>query len=254
MPCATPPPTLCFARATPAPGSDSAGSLRPRRGGWPASARALELRSDLLEVLVDRAPGLLGVVAQDVRGMEGGHEQRAAVLMEAPAQGGDRRLAPQQRPGREGPERHDDKRPDDRDLREEKALAGGDLVGLGVAIPGRAALDDVRDVDFIAREPPTSHLHRLDHLGEQLTGASHERKTLRVLVRSRSLADEHQACLRAPRSEDDRLAAPRELAADAVAGLVAPELLQEDGRISVLRRLESLGEEPILVSAADDLG
>ena len=43
-------------------------------------------------------------------------------------------------------------RPDQLDLPEEVRLAGLDLVRLRVAVPGRPALEDVRDVDVVARQ------------------------------------------------------------------------------------------------------
>ena len=52
---------------------------------------------------------------------------------------------------REVAERRDDLRPDQLDLPEEVALAGLDLLGLRVAVAGRAALEHVRDVDVVAR-------------------------------------------------------------------------------------------------------
>ena len=61
-----------------------------------------------------------------------------------------------QRLGREGAERHDDPRRDGLDLAEQERLAGLDLVRLGVAVAGRTALDDVRDVDLVARKPIAS--------------------------------------------------------------------------------------------------
>ena len=59
------------------------------------------------------------------------------------------------------------------------------LVGLGLAVVRRAALDDVADVDLVARVA-----HRGDHLVEQLAGLADERLALRVLVGARALADE----------------------------------------------------------------
>ena len=54
------------------------------------------------------------------------------------------------------------------------------LVGLGLAVLGRAALDDVADVDVVALEA-----HRGDHPVEQLPGLADERQALRVLVGAR---------------------------------------------------------------------
>src|SRR5207245_7912562 len=80
----------------------------------------------------------------------------------------------------------------------EERLAGEQLVGLGVAVVRRAALDGVADVDVLAPQA-----HRLDHLRQQLAGLAHERVTLQVLVLARRLADEHQARLGAADAEPD---------------------------------------------------
>ena len=63
----------------------------------------------------------------------------------------------------------------------------GDLVGLGVAIAGRAALQDVADVDVAAAEA-----HRLDHLGQELAGGADERLAGAILVGAGRLADEDE--------------------------------------------------------------
>ena len=62
------------------------------------------------------------------------------------------------------------------------------LVGLRVAVARRPALDDVGDVDLVARQAD-----RLDDPGQQLPGAADERLALPVLVLARRLADEHQS-------------------------------------------------------------
>ena len=80
-------------------------------------------------------------------------------------------------------------RPDRADLRLEERLAGQDLVGLGVAVLGRPAFQDVRDADV---GPP--HLQALlDDVGQELPGPAHEREALLVLFGPRRLADEHRA-------------------------------------------------------------
>ena len=73
---------------------------------------------------------------------------------------------------REVAERRDDLRPDQLDLPEEVRLAGLDLLGLRVAVAGRAALEDVRDVDVLARQPDAG-----EQLAEQL--ARRRRRTAR---------------------------------------------------------------------------
>ena len=51
----------------------------------------------------------------------------------------------------------------------------------------RAAFQDVRDVHLIARKP-----HRLDDLGEQLAGLTHERLACIILIGPRCFAHKHQ--------------------------------------------------------------
>jgi len=99
---------------------------------------------------------------------------------------------------RELPEGHDHLRLDQLDLAAEVRTAGVELVGLGIAVLRRTALDDVGDVDVIARQ-----LHRLDDVGEQLSGAADKRFALQVLVASGRLADEHQISVRIAGAPDD---------------------------------------------------
>ena len=94
-------------------------------------------------------------------------------------------------------ERRDEGRPDQLDLAEQVRLAGLDLVGLRVAVPGRAALEDVRDVDVAAREPDPG-----EEPFEQLPRLADEGHALLVLVEAGRLADEHQVGVGMPRAED----------------------------------------------------
>src|SRR5436190_862230 len=71
------------------------------------------------------------------------------------------------------------------------------------------ALDRIRDVHLVPREV---HARRLQHLGEELARAADERKTLRVLVGARPLADHHELRPRMAGPEDDRRAPLAELA------------------------------------------
>ncbi len=88
-----------------------------------------------------------------------------------------------------------------------------DFVRLRIAVLRRAALDDVRDVDVLARE-----VDRFDDLRQQLAGAADERDALHVLVGARRLADEHQVRVGIADAEHDLLAPERvQLAARAVA-------------------------------------
>ena len=89
--------------------------------------------------------------------------------------------------GGEVAERADDLGPDDLDLPEQVRAAGLDLLRLRVAVVGRAALEDVGDVDLLAR-----HADGREQLLEQLAGLAYERPALLVLVVAGRLSHEHQ--------------------------------------------------------------
>src|SRR5262249_22501488 len=135
----------------------------------------IELGDDELQVLPYLA--LRRRVAQEERRVEGRHERDALVGVEAAAQARDGGVAAQEALGGELAEADDHARPDGGELLLEERLAGGDLVRLGVAVARRAALDDVGDVDVLARKA-----HRLDHLREQLAGGADERLAGAVLL------------------------------------------------------------------------
>ena len=97
---------------------------------------------------------------------------------------------------REVAERRDDGRLDQLDLPEEMALARLDLVRLRVAVPGRAALQDVRDEDVAALQSDPG-----EQLVEQLARLADERQSLLVLVEAGRLADEHQLGVRVAGAE-----------------------------------------------------
>ena len=96
------------------------------------------------------------------------------------------------------------------------ALAGVDLLGLGVAVAGRAALRDVA-TNTSSRVRPIP----AEELAEQLPGGADERDALLVLVEARSLADEHQVGVGRARAEDDLGARLREGALRAARDRVA---------------------------------
>ena len=65
------------------------------------------------------------------------------------------------------------------------------MMSLGIAVPRRAALDDVGNVDLVALEA-----NRRDDSRQQLSRAADERNPLDVFVGAWSFADEHQVSLR----------------------------------------------------------
>ncbi len=155
------------------------------------------------------------------------------LLLDAVHAGDARRLAGEKL-RREVAERRDHLRANELDLAEEVRLAQLDLVGLGVAVSRRAALEDVRDVDLGPREADA-----LEQAVEQLPGLADERDPLLVLVEAGSLADEHQVGFGVADSEHD-LRAPLVEAAAGAGGCLAAELF-EPGRDRVRNRVHRAG-------------
>ena len=86
---------------------------------------------------------------------------------------------------REAAERHDDRRIEDLELARQVRRARRDLVGLGIAVVGRTAFDDVRDEHVLA--PPADRSEQLARAGRRRgrrTGGP------AVLVEAGALADE----------------------------------------------------------------
>src|SRR5688572_17685341 len=127
-------------------------------------------------------------------------------------------------------ERDDDTRLDDVDLAKQEWLALLHFVGLGIAVPRWSTLDDVSDVDVLARQ-----LDGLDDLRQQLAGAADEWLALDVFVGARRLADEHQVGVRVADAKHHLLAAGRvQLAAAAVAPDVAARGVERLGHRAVV--------------------
>src|SRR5512134_2689761 len=150
--------------------------------------------------------------------MEGGDQDRGAVRMDPAPQLADRLPRAQQSLGGHAAERQDHLGLDDAELLGQERRARSQLVTLGIPVAGRATLDRVADVDLLARE-----LYRFQHLREELTGPTHERQPLRVLVGAGPLADDDEVGLRVAGAEHDRLAALAELA---LAAPLQPRLLR----------------------------
>ncbi len=139
--------------------------------------------------------------------MERGHDPNAACGSPAPAETSDRLVGPEHGLGSEGSERHDGPGRDQTDLFLEKWHARGHFVRLRIAVVGRAALQNVGDVDLLALHP-----HRLDDLGEKLPRAADESQTLNVLFVARGLPHEQEVGGRAALPEHDVGPTARELA------------------------------------------
>src|SRR5919109_736928 len=82
-------------------------------------------------------------------------------------------------------EGHDDRRIQDLELAAEERRTRRDLLGLRIAVAGRAALDDVGD-EHVAPCPADV----AEQVHEQPAGTADERTTLPILVLARALADE----------------------------------------------------------------
>jgi len=87
--------------------------------------------------------------------------------------------------GGETAEGADDFGVDECDLGEEMVAAGIDFGGLGIAVSGGPALDDIGDEDVSAVDADL-----LELLGEEAAGGADEGASLAVLVAARGLADE----------------------------------------------------------------
>ena len=111
------------------------------------------------------------------------------------------------------------------ELPKKEGRAGFDFVLLRRAISGRAALDDVADVNLFA-----FHADRLDHAVQKLAGAAHKRQALLVFVGARPFSNKHQFSVRIPFAKNYGLAAAGELAAPAIAQVLA-DLLQRFGAV-----------------------
>src|SRR3954470_18965952 len=105
-------------------------------------------------------------------------------------------------------ERRDHLRLDQLDLPHQVRHALLDLLGQRIAVPGRAALEDVRHKDLAPRQADLA-----EQGVEELPGAPHERLALLVLGGAGGLADEHQVGVGVAHAEDDVRSRPRERAA-----------------------------------------
>src|SRR5690606_10434161 len=158
-----------------------------------------------------------GPAPQGGGGVEGGDEGGA----QPPGVGGapepgDAGGGVQEQLGGEVAQRHHHPGPDEPDLLAQVSLAGVDLVGLGVAVAGGPALEDVGDVDGLPGDPDFG-----EEPVEQLARRPHERLALEVLVPPRRLPHEHQRGVGPPDPEDDVGASLRQPAGGTGLGLAA---------------------------------
>ena len=124
---------------------------------------------------------------------------------------------------------------DELDLLLQPRPARRDLLGPGIAVLGRPALHDVRDVALVAGQPELLREQPV----EELARPPDERQTLAVLFGTRSLADEHQVGVGAAHAEHDLRATGGERAASARRGL------HGHARSSVTTGAARVGETPV---------
>ena len=124
-----------------------------------------------------------------------------AKIVPAAAEFRHRRVNGQKSLGGDCPEGNDDFGLDYGDLTHQKRRAGFAFIALGGPIPGRAALDDVCDINIF-----TLQAHGLNHVVQQLTSAADERFPLLVFIGAWGFADKHQIGAGIAYTEDDLLA------------------------------------------------
>lgn len=129
-----------------------------------------------------------GGIAQQVRGVVGAEDFEVSHFVEFSSESSHRDAGGNSQHVRRGDEAPADDvlRLDDPQLSLEILAAIAALRGLGRAIVGWAALENVADVEILAFQ-----FRRGDDLVQQLPRLAHERFALRVLVGSRGFADEH---------------------------------------------------------------
>src|ERR1700687_4299461 len=93
---------------------------------------------------------------------------------------------------------HDDLGAHHENLPHQERTAGIALVTLRSPILRRTALHHIADVNVFA-----TNAHGSDHVVEQLSGAADERLSLRIFIRARTLAYEHDSRVRITHPEDD---------------------------------------------------
>ena len=96
---------------------------------------------------------------------------------------------------------HDHFRLDSVDLAHEKGRAGLAFVALRRTVGGRPTLDDVGNINVFAAKA-----HGLDHVGQELAGAPHERFALFVFISAGSFANEHEISVGITDAKDDLFA------------------------------------------------
>src|SRR2546427_163631 len=226
----------------------SSGLSRGSAPSW--SAPTMPTRAAPRRGATARSPArgfvLLPGFARGERGREGGDQHRRAVRVHAAAELADRLSGAEEALSRDAAERQDDLGLQHRQLRREERGAGGELLGLGISIPGRPTHDGVANVNFVARQ---LDLSRLEHFRQELSRPPDEGEALSVFVGARALTDDDELRSRVPRAEHDGRTPLAQLAlAAALEGLLlGPERLR--GIEQIVAGEGELGEPEIAVMA-----
>ena len=128
-----------------------------------------------------------GRIAQQIGGVIGGDQFRAAKIKPLAAKSRDALIGGEQRLSRTCAEAANHFWLDGGKLAQQERGADADFVLVGQAIFGRAAFHHVADVNILAAER-----HRFDHLGEKFSRAAYKRLALHVFIVAGAFADENQ--------------------------------------------------------------
>ena len=150
-----------------------------------------------------------------------GDQFRSAIVEKFAAKAGDSLRGVEERLRGAGTEAADDFGRDHIELADQIWRAGGDLILFGKAIFGRAAFDDVADVDVGALEA-----HGFDHLREKFAGAADEWLALFVFVAAGAFADEDELRFRIADTEDDVGAGLVKFAASAIGTNISADAVE----------------------------
>ena len=125
-------------------------------------------------------------------GRDGGHHLRAhAHFVDRSARAADARFGRQVQQRRHGEASHEkeDVGLQNLELTAQEHRASRDFVGLGIAVSGRTALEDVQNRHVLA----PFDTEDVEHRGEKLAALSHKRNPLKVFFAARRFADDHEA-------------------------------------------------------------
>jgi hypothetical protein len=121
-------------------------------------------------------------------------------------------------------------RPDGTDLASQKGKTTFYLLSFGIPVSRGAALDDVADIHLVSGQ-----IDCLENLCQKLSGRSHERLALQILLVARPFSDQHQTGTGVAGTEYDILSALVKSTPSATIEIPANELQGIFGRTGLLR-------------------